>query len=240
MKKSFAFTLGEILIALGVIGVVASLTLPQVINGKKATEARAQFTTAYSMIAQAIDAIETDDISIKPETYMATRDSFYPVAKPYFKVVQECGSQRNSGETSKHNACPTRYLAFNEFGKSTGHVSSMLSGIDSVNPSSFVTNNGMWVAFTNRGGTANNAHNQVYITVDINGVNKLPNRYGWDIFSFQLTKDGILPAGAPGTALANSLNRYCDEASSLLMNGWTCAAKAVANPDYFKTLYKGH
>ena len=115
MKKSFAFTLGEILIALGVIGVVASLTLPQVINGKKATEARAQFTTAYSMIAQAIDAMETDDISIKPETYMATRDSFYPVAKPYFKVVQECGSQGNSGETSKHNACPSRYLVFNEF-----------------------------------------------------------------------------------------------------------------------------
>ena len=36
MKKSFGFTLGEILIALSVIGVVASLVIPQLVNGHKA------------------------------------------------------------------------------------------------------------------------------------------------------------------------------------------------------------
>lgn len=45
MKKSFGFTLGEILIALSVIGVVASLVIPQLVNGHKAGEAQAQFNT---------------------------------------------------------------------------------------------------------------------------------------------------------------------------------------------------
>ena len=49
IKKFLAFTLGEILIALTVIGVVSVLVMPQLVLGQKAAKAKAQFNTAYAM-----------------------------------------------------------------------------------------------------------------------------------------------------------------------------------------------
>ena len=56
----------------------------------------------------------------------------------------------------------------------------------------FVINNGMLFAFTN-------PVSYKWITIDINGKNKMPNRWGWDLFTFELVKGDILPVGAPGT-----------------------------------------
>ena len=83
----------------------------------------------------------------------------------------------------------------------------------------------------------------LYITVDINGANKHPNRWGWDVFTFELTNAGLITPGSieMGTMTFVINDNHCD--SSNITNKWNglaCAKEAVANPDYFKTLYKGH
>ena len=69
IKKIFAFTLSEILIALSVIGVVAVLVMPQLVAGSKAGKAKAQFNTAYTLMAKAITDMDADDVSIDPNKY---------------------------------------------------------------------------------------------------------------------------------------------------------------------------
>lgn len=53
MKKSFGFTLAEVLITLGIIGVVAALTIPSLMNSTGQNEYKSGFKKAISVISQA-------------------------------------------------------------------------------------------------------------------------------------------------------------------------------------------
>ncbi len=48
MKKSAAFTLAEVLITLGIIGVVAAMTIPTLIANIKGARIRTQLFLSYS------------------------------------------------------------------------------------------------------------------------------------------------------------------------------------------------
>ena len=57
LKEKFAFTLAEVLITLGIIGIVSAMTIPTLINNyqKKVTVTRLQQT--YSMLNQALNCL---------------------------------------------------------------------------------------------------------------------------------------------------------------------------------------
>lgn len=61
MKKSFAFTLAEVLITLGIIGVVAAMTLPALVQKKTNSEVEAKLKKIYSAMNQAILLSEIDN-----------------------------------------------------------------------------------------------------------------------------------------------------------------------------------
>lgn len=63
MKR--AFTLAEVLITLGIIGVVAAITLPSVIANYQKEETVAKLKKTYSVVNQAIlqSIVENDDYS---------------------------------------------------------------------------------------------------------------------------------------------------------------------------------
>ena len=69
LKKKIAFTLAETLITLGIIGVVAAITIPGLINNYKANKLRTQFLKSYSTIQQAFKLMQEDDVSMDPTTY---------------------------------------------------------------------------------------------------------------------------------------------------------------------------
>lgn len=63
------FTLAEVLITLGIIGIVAALTLPSVINKAQDRQFRAMFKKQYSAVAQAIQMVYAKyDISLTPKS----------------------------------------------------------------------------------------------------------------------------------------------------------------------------
>ena len=76
LKKSLGFTLGEILIALGVIGVVAAMVIPHLVTAHTSGTAKAQFNTAYSMTTMAVAAMDAANTSVEPATYASSR-GFY-------------------------------------------------------------------------------------------------------------------------------------------------------------------
>ena len=60
LAKSKGFTLAEILITLGIIGVVVSLTIPTLIQNYKKQQAAIQLKATYSILAQAFEMAKTD------------------------------------------------------------------------------------------------------------------------------------------------------------------------------------
>lgn len=241
MIKKLAFTLGEVLIALAVIGVVATIVMPQIAAGQKAAKGLAQFNTAHSLIAKAIADMDSDEISVEPKDY-PTR-TFYEKFIKYNKLVIDCGGANASANTS---VCPST-STYKDITGSTNIDTNILDD------GAFVLNNGMLFAVENCKGCSWGDDHNIWIVADINGKNYLPNKLGYDLFAFQLTDGGdILPVGAPGTDArfsavpenycclkSRNINKSCTIAEPKL-NGVTCAYYASTNEDYFKNLYRGY
>lgn len=59
--KVFGYTLAEVLITLGIIGIIAALTIPQLIVNYQKKEAATKLKYTYSLLAQAILLSEKDN-----------------------------------------------------------------------------------------------------------------------------------------------------------------------------------
>src|SRR5574344_897243 len=83
-NKKPAFTLAEVLITLGIIGVVAALTLPVLISNYKDKEYKTAYKKAYSDMSNAILKAVVDD-------EFPVRDKFddRPTTKAEFKILQD-------------------------------------------------------------------------------------------------------------------------------------------------------
>lgn len=232
IRKKLGFTLGEILIALTVIGVVAVLVMPQLVLGQKAAQAQAQFNTAYSLLAKSIADMDADDISVDPKDYMAGA-SFYRALKQYQKITIDCGVYQATNDS----VCISTVNGNNasDYLNRKGNVKMNYTYLDD---GAFVLNNGMLFAIEN----PTNHPYGLLVIIDINGKNKRPNRLGYDLFAFEIVKGDVLPLGAPGTTAmwSDDSAKYCSKNGNEANNGMTCAFFAATNQDYFKEIYNGH
>ena len=103
--KSAAFTLAEVLITLGIIGVVAAMTLPTLINETQRKQDGVKIKKFYSIMQQAIimserdngsaadwlqpAAIRDEDGKIVDYNQAATLEIFNQYLAPYIKTVQK-------------------------------------------------------------------------------------------------------------------------------------------------------
>ena len=78
---------------------------------------------------------------------------------------------------------------------------------------------------------------RLYISVDVNGYQKKPNRLGQDLFMFQIDDKGALrPMGAEGTDYYSDTDAYCSISSTSNVNGAGCTYKALTDDKFFKDL----
>lgn len=61
---NFAFTLAEVLITLGIIGVVAAITIPMLIHNSRAIEMRTRLLRANSIIQNGIGRMVADEVDV--------------------------------------------------------------------------------------------------------------------------------------------------------------------------------
>ena len=59
--KRIGFALAEVLVTLGIIGVVAAITIPGLINNSKAARLRSQFLKSYSTVQQVFRQMGNDN-----------------------------------------------------------------------------------------------------------------------------------------------------------------------------------
>ena len=219
--KKCAFTLAEVLITLGIIGVVAAITLPNLMAAYKARVLRSQFMKSYSLVQQAYKMMQADEESTSPDDYNRTFKDTY---KRYFTGITNCTYSTNS---------PCLNRAISPYKTLDGTIKVNTNWIDD---GQFALKDGTLLMFENPSFSTNTI--RIWIFVDINGISRRPNRLGYDLFTFQLTDEGLKAMGDDGTDYIG--DAYCATTgwSGGAYNGMSCTNKAKNDPDYFKKVVK--
>jgi type II secretory pathway pseudopilin PulG len=216
--------LAEVLIALVVIGIVAAITVPTLIQKFQEQAFKSALKKNYSNLSQAFRlAYGTNYDDFRDWNY-AHSETF--TTEVYNKLSKYMHISKNCGTTNRNDCWADKIYAKNE------------------KYSYWFTNNGKWdggeetYGFILNDGTAalstiliNSNITKLGISkniilddstlvffIDVNGAKK-PNVVGKDIFAFVLTEKGIMPAGADN----ESVN--CDNRNT--NNNWDCAAKVL-------------
>ena len=224
LSHGIGFTLAEVFIPLGRIGVIVALPIPSLINNIKAQRLRAQFLKSYSTLLQISKLMQADDVSGDAHNYGPLSPSgFRYTFKNYLKGARDCG---NSGKD-----CYGEYLS-GYYKPINGRK--QFSALRVGQEGSFLLPDGS-IMFISNGYPVGTP---IVVAVDINGYKNPPDTAGYDLFYFQLREDALfVPMGADGT-LYTDLDKFCNYKNDApyLWNGIACANDAVKNPYYFKEL----
>lgn len=199
------FTLAEVLTTLGIIGVVAALTLPILINKHQKATTLSQIKVAYAKINDGFLFMRSDenvdDLRNITAFKLITPDNFENTdiqseldtqMKKYFNIVKSY----KAGETCSE--CPV-YLTMDGNTAAGGQYDYAWKGFSSDGMIYFMHVNGPLT------GSGNGKIKAIvtYFFVDINGTTP-PNKWGKDMFQFALAQNGLLYT-AWGKDLAESM-----------------------------------
>ena len=206
----FGFTLAEVLITLVIVGVVAALTIPPVINNTKKQEYVAGVKKAYSVLSQSVYKIgQKKGYAVGDFSFLNEVD-FWDEFSKTVNVAKKCNT--------------TEECFGSGFLSGTGKYKYMNDGSLSLYADkAVITPDGIMYAVAQRGGittfglSSEDGGNVIgRIFVDVNGQ-KGPNKFGRDTFAFFiLTSKGIVPAGANSPSDCTATG-----------NGCTCAARVL-------------
>lgn len=222
--KHKGFTLAEVLITLGIIGVVAAMTLPSLLQNNRNKELQTGLKKAYSVLGQALDMYQAENgVRITPSTNPGW--SLKTTLMKYLKTIKDCGY----GATDD-SSCIPNYGTDNEKSSTnyTTYTGKTLS-LQLFDDGQFILADGSLVLLESV------SADRLYISIDVNGYKKKPNRLGQDLFMFQIdTKGALRPMGVDGTAYSS--DTYCSKTSSNNLNGAGCTYFALTDNNYFKNL----
>lgn len=102
MKKN-GFTLAEILVTLGIIGIVSAITVPSLMSNFQKKTYETSIKKAYNTVSNAVSTYMAnegiDDLSQAP--IIGDVDELKKFVNKYFKVVTDCGSRYYTTEGNK-------------------------------------------------------------------------------------------------------------------------------------------
>lgn len=188
-NRQQGFTLAEVLITLGIIGIVASMTIPTLISNASKQQTAEKLKRIYSVLMQAkqtavnttgasVDQWFTSDVA---DGTAAGADKFVNTyIIPYLNVAKTCG-------LSITGECLERVYYLTQ---SRGYDDSWFNN----NTSKFFLNDGTLIGVE----AYDTGNNRFDVIVDINGQAQ-PNTWGKDVFLFYYYPNGnFIPEGLYG------------------------------------------
>lgn len=95
MLKKRGFTLAEVLVTLGIIGVVSAMTVPTLMQNYQRKSYVTQLHKVYNIVQQATVQYMTDRNAVNlKEAGLNSEDATANFIKQYFKIVQDCGTDQ--------------------------------------------------------------------------------------------------------------------------------------------------
>ncbi len=219
-KNKKAFTLAEVLITLGIIGVVVALTLPNLIANYKKKSTVEQLKVAYSTLSQAVEASKKDHEDISNWDFSLGTDAFVKeYLAPYLKLTNV--GAYHAPSIPGHNYF-FYYLGTNTYDLTNQSVvlhSTAKAYIYSL-PNGMLVTIAVYKSHTFNIGTC-------VMRIDINGTAK-PNMLGKDVFAFTFTDS--YPKLTPG--IANQFAHYKYSTEDLLKSSTTGGCNIEANANW--------
>jgi len=208
LGKIFAFTLAEVLIVLLVIGAIASLTIPTLLQNAEEKSLFTQFQETYSIIQQVYLQVAQDNGTA--DKWAVSGDQMYSTLKPYFKTIKDCPDGSCTVFAGKYKT---------------------LAGGDTSSGVYYyiILANGAALYFDASGGFA-------AIQFDTNGY-KPPNKVGYDLFEVELTKKNDAPFvswpfyTSDGSSFVETSSDSCNKSSPNVgfWNGGGCSYWIIKN-----------
>ena len=225
--KRCAFTLAEVLITLGIIGVVAALTMPSLIAKHRQKVLETAFKKSYANLYNAVNlAIAENGVPSMASNFIAFDNNEF-----YVSIFNKL----NTIQIVERDYYPTSI-------EIKGYTRKPIKGATPTQSQSYITHilaDGSAVGgMKNSGGW--------FFTIDTNGPKKGPNAYGQDIFIFVIKSTYSPRLDAVASELAHKTDdegnsfspddgvyyersKECSRTSTKLSNGFGCTPYAVQN-----------
>lgn len=206
MKKN-AFTLAEVLITLGIIGIVAAMTLPSLIKNYRLNILHNQFKKSYATLSQVLERMYADDGVLPMEMYPSISD-FTAKYVSYLVNASRCEDcVKSDGQLNVlyRNLSNKSYTFSYPF---AGKVYKLADGTT------------LWFSY--------GLYDRCAIIVDLNGISKSPNRIGIDTFAFIIKNNGKM--GDVTEEIPSWLKpECCSLEHNHNHNGWGCTGYALSD-----------
>lgn len=177
-SKRFAFTLAEVLIVMGIIGMVAEMTIPTLTNSLQKNVTVNLLKEDYSIINQVLYQAASNSggslasLFVYPQT--STSDSYETIVTnfvktnviPYVRVIKDCGY------TTPLDCTGDLEYYLNKSPEAGAYMERYMLYLSNGTSLAFIPDNylGYWTG--------------IIIIIDING-NKKPNTFGKDLFEMR-------------------------------------------------------
>lgn len=172
MIKKLGFTLAEVLITIGIIGVIAAVTLPALNSNVSNAALEKQTQKFYTQLSRAFDLYKVDN---EIDSITAMDFDAGAFVKKYLNITGQC-------KEASDCYAPT----YMEMG-STNTVNGNLTWFDENH--TYVLTDGTVFSIYNTDGS-----NPIYVTFDVNGK-KGPNKVGKDLWNVTVFYDGSIDEG---------------------------------------------
>ena len=233
-KRRVAFTLAETLITLGIIGVVAAVVMPTLINKIQDRQNIAKWKREYSLISNAFQKVYNDGTQIcssytiygscESSVSGSMSDEFREKIIEQLKVVDYCTGSNTAKACDYYNRAHQEYSKYKWSGVANiySRYKALGSTIDRPNDYTqhgihaynfynyaYLLNDGAAVYF---GGS----HGGPWIVVDVNNFTQGPNEFGRDVFVIKIVSNNITnqhwakPMGAEGTFNKAANGEVCE------------------------------
>lgn len=213
--KKIGFTLAETLITLGIIGVVAAMTLPGIINNTSERQTVIKLKRTYSILQNVVLKMRAQNGDLNEWVDDSTEYLLQELSKN-LAVIKKCNS---AADCSVGFAMTYPAITLND---------GTAIAVASRNP-----NNGTGHVCSAQVSTRSRIelhyNSCATVLIDINGKGK-PNEYGKDIFEFRFFTNRVLPNGINNKeSLPNVEAENFDTCLNNKGNSGTCTAWVIIN-----------
>lgn len=169
--NKIAFTLAEVLIVIGIIGIIAQATIPTLVNDFQTQVFKTSYKKAFSVASQALLSANTNNLTVARTAWVdeTSNRANFDAFKQQFTVTTSCDT---------------------DISKCWDMTGDKAYGVPAqANTPGFIDNSGFaWIATNESGGFTGG------LVVDTNGFKK-PNKYGKDRFLLGTSPNGVPMGG---------------------------------------------
>lgn len=212
------FTLAEVLITLGIIGIVAAMTMPALVGKYQEKSTVTRVKKFYSMMSQALNFAIAEHGTVDTWEYYDDGTTFSKQSsiefaeyfKKYLKVSKDCGP--NPGCLAN-----TQIKYLNDSDKWSNYdIDKHYKMILADGTYLWLRNHYINCSQIDGDGAPGKENTCGLLWIDVNGKNQ-PNTFGKDVFVFYIKKDRITPNPDP-----------CED---LTARGWGCSNYILTHGD---------